>query len=62
MHKEKAIGLDGFNMAFFKAWWPFEYLMKVFNELYYNEKRTTSMNSTFITLKPKKNSPMRCVI
>ena len=61
MDKEKAPGPDGFNMVFFQACWSFlkEDLLKVFNEFYYNGKINTSMNSTFITLVPKKNRSIK---
>lgn len=53
----KALGPNGFNLKFLKVFW---YLLKddimcIFKELYYSGKFVESLNSTFITLIPKRN-------
>lgn len=48
---------DGFNMAFFQSCWSFlkDDLVKAFEEFLFNGRVTTGMNSTFITLVPRKD-------
>lgn len=60
MDGEKAFGLDGFTIAFFKNSWEVVKLdlMKVFDEFFVRGTINKSMNYTFITLIPKKDGPL----
>lgn len=55
MEKEKALGLDKFNTAFYQeCWFVVKDDLMVFEEFYHNGRIPTSMDSTFTTLVPKK--------
>ena len=55
---DKAPGPDGFPMAFFQACWGIlkTDLMVVFHHFFAKGQFKKSLNATFITLIPKKNS------
>ena len=55
MDGKKALGPDGFSMAFFQACWGVlkEDIMAVFAEFHAQGKFEKSLNSTFISLIPK---------
>jgi hypothetical protein len=56
MISDKALGLDGFTMAFFQACWDVikEDIMRVFHNFHARSKFEKNLNATFITLIPKK--------
>ena len=53
---DKALGPDGFTMAFFQKCWPVieSDVMGFFDEVYHYCKFERSLNASFITLTPKK--------
>ncbi|KAL4388297.1 hypothetical protein GQ457_09G027380 [Hibiscus cannabinus] len=55
----KAPGPDGFNMGFFKRFWPQlkEVIMKFFSDFHCGKGWEEGINHSFITLIPKKNNP-----
>ena len=55
MDKDKALGRDGFSMAFFQDCWVVikEDIMAVFSDIYARGKFEKSLNATFISLIPK---------
>lgn len=54
MAKDKALGLDGFSMAFFQDCWDIaKDVMSVFCEFFSFRKLEKSQNMTFIALIPK---------
>jgi hypothetical protein len=55
MDRDKALGLDGFSMAFFQDCWGVvnRDFMAVFSEFHDRAKFVKSINSTFIALIPK---------
>ena len=57
MEGDKALGLDGFSMAFFHHCWRVveRDVLAVFVEFFQHCKFEKSLNATFITLIPKKN-------
>lgn len=59
--KDKTPGPDGFSLAFFQDCWDIVKpdLLKVFAEFFVNGKVGTSMNSTFISLVPKKDRSVK---
>lgn len=61
MDKEKALGPDGFDMAFLQACWSIvkDDLMNVFYEFYYNVWLPIIIDSTLITLVPRKNRSIK---
>ena len=54
---DRALGLDGFSMAFYHHCWGVmeRDVLAVFEEFYQHSKFEKSLNSTFISLIPKKN-------
>jgi hypothetical protein len=58
MNGDKALGPDGFPMAFFHACWPILKgdLLAVFSEFHEHGSFQRSLNATFLTLIPKKAS------
>ena len=54
---DKALGSDGFSMAFFHNCWRVmeSDVLAVFEEFYHHSKFEKSLNATFIALIPKKN-------
>lgn len=52
-------GLDGFNGKFIKKCWPIikPDFIRLFSEFFFNTIDLTSINSSYITLIPKKNNP-----
>ena len=56
MNGDKALGPDGFTIAFWQASWNFvkEDVMNMFRDFYNNGTFAKSLNSTFIVLIPKK--------
>lgn len=56
MDKDKALGPNGFSMAFFQACWDIagEDIMEFFHEFPSFLKFEKSLNATFIVLIPKK--------
>ena len=58
MEGDKAPSLDGFTMAFYHHCWGVveRDVLAVFEEFYQHSKFEKSLNVTFITLIPKKNS------
>ena len=57
MEGDKALGPNGFSMAFFHHCWRVveRDVLAVFEEFYQRCKFEKSLNATFITLIPKKN-------
>ena len=57
MEGDKALGLNGFSMAFFHHCWRVveRDVLAVFEEFYQHCKFEKSLNATFIALIPKKN-------
>ena len=57
MEGDKALGSDGFSMAFFHYCWRVveRDVLAVFEEFYQHCKFEKSLNATFIALIPKKN-------
>ena len=55
--RDKALGPDGFSMAFFHHCWRVveRDVLVVFEEFYHHSKFEKSLNATFIALIPKKN-------
>ncbi|KAL4280566.1 hypothetical protein GQ457_03G000290 [Hibiscus cannabinus] len=55
----KAPGPDGFNMLFFKRFWPFlkGSIMKFFSDFFLGNRWENGINHSFITLIPKKSNP-----
>ena len=55
---DKPLGLDGFPMAFFQVCWSILKidLMAIFHHFFAKGQFEKSLNATFITLIPKKNS------
>ena len=56
MNGDKALGSDGFTIAFWQASWNFvkDDVMNMFRDFYNNGTFAKSLNSTFIVLIPKK--------
>jgi hypothetical protein len=56
MDGDKALGLDGFIMAFFQSCWAVvkHDVMAVFSEFYRRRQLLKSLNVTFVSLVPKK--------
>ena len=57
MEGDKAPGLDGFSLAFYRHCWGVAErdVLAVFEEFYQHGKFEKSLNATFIALIPKKN-------
>ena len=57
MEGDKALGLDGFSLAFYHHCWEVveRNVLAVFEEFYQHSKFEKSLNATFISLIPKKN-------
>ena len=57
MEGDKALGLDGFSLAFYHHCWEVveRNVLAVFEEFYQHSKFEKSLNATFIALIPKKN-------
>ena len=55
LNGDKALGLDGFSIAFWQLSWDFvkEEIMGFFKEIYENNLFVRSLNSTFLVLVPK---------
>ena len=56
MPKEKAPGLDGFLVEFFQEFWDITNhdFLEVVKESYYSKQLLRALNSTFLTLIPKR--------
>ena len=56
MNENKALGLNGFTMAFWQHYWDFVKLVEMgfFKEFYEFESFERSLNTTFLVLIPKK--------
>ncbi|RVW31161.1 putative ribonuclease H protein [Vitis vinifera] len=56
MNSDKALGSDGFTVAFWQACWDFvkEEILELFKEFYDQSSFTKSLNATFLVLIPKK--------
>jgi hypothetical protein len=56
MDGDKALGPDGFTMAFFQSCWAVvkQDVMAVFSEFYRRQQLVKSLNVTFVSLVPKK--------
>ena len=56
MNGDKALGLDGFTVAFWQACWDFvkEEILELFKEFYDQSSFSKSLNTTFLVLIPKK--------
>ena len=61
MDKDKELGPDGFTAGFCQGCWDVTKadLLKVFEEFYRNGKIGVNINSTFITIVPKKDRLVR---
>jgi hypothetical protein len=60
MNKDKALGPDGFSIAFFQDCWDVikTNIMGVFHDFHAHSKFVKSLNATFIALIPKKSGAM----
>ena len=56
LNGDKALGPDGFSMAFWQFSWEFlrNYVMGFFREFYEHKKFVMNLNTTFLVLIPKK--------
>ena len=56
MNGDKALGLDGFTVAFWQSCWDFvkEEVVELFKEFYDQKSFAKSLNTTFLVLIPKK--------
>ena len=56
MNGNKALGPDGFTVAFWQACWDFvnEEILELFKEFYDQSSFAKSLNTTFLVLIPKK--------
>jgi hypothetical protein len=59
MSKNKAPGLDGFSAAFFHSSWPIisDNVCEAVLEFFHHGKLLKEVNSTIITLVPKRKNP-----
>ena len=57
MNGDKALGLDGFTMAFWQSCWEFikEEILEMFKDFYEHSSFLKSPNNTFLVLIPKKS-------
>ena len=57
MEGDKALGRDGFSLAFYHHYWGVveRDVLTMFEEFYQHSKFEKSLNATFIALIPKKN-------
>ena len=62
MAGDKALGPDGFSMAFFQSCWDIvkSDVMAVLHEFHAHGHFEKSMNTTFIALIPKKPGALEC--
>ena len=56
MNGDKALGLDGFLVAFWQFSWDFgkENVIRMFRDFYETEKFVKSLNASFLVMIPKK--------
>ena len=56
MRGDKALGLDGFMVAFWQFYWEFvkEEVLQMFKEFHEQNAFLKSLNNTFLVLLPKK--------
>lgn len=55
---EKSPSLDGFNGEFFKKCWPKHDFYELYHAFFRNELNLQTINSSYITLVPKKDHPI----